>query len=100
VQSSGLPAHDSAARGGRQVIIIGAGAAGLAAAAQLKAAGITPLILEARDRIGGRILTHSMDATVGPNAMPSARVDLGAAYIHGCRWVVMLLHREALVPAG
>ncbi|MCB0210333.1 MAG: FAD-dependent oxidoreductase [Anaerolineae bacterium] len=55
------------------VIIIGAGAAGLAAAQKLKAAGREPLILEARDRLGGRIWT---DHTITP-------VELGAEFIHG-----------------
>ncbi|HRV91885.1 MAG TPA: NAD(P)/FAD-dependent oxidoreductase [Anaerolineae bacterium] len=55
------------------VIIIGAGAAGLAAAQQLKAAGVTALVLEARNRWGGRIWT---DHTYGP-------VELGAEFIHG-----------------
>jgi len=40
------------------VLIIGAGAAGLAAARELSHAGIRVIILEARDRIGGRINTH------------------------------------------
>jgi monoamine oxidase len=38
-------------------IIIGAGAAGLAAAQPLKAAGLVVMVVEARDRIGGRIQT-------------------------------------------
>ena len=57
-------------------IVIGAGAAGLAAARQLRDAGRTFLILEARDRIGGRVLT-----TIDPNtALP---IELGAEFIHG-----------------
>jgi monoamine oxidase len=55
------------------VIIIGAGAAGLAAGQRLRAAGRAPIILEARDRIGGRICT---DRTYGP-------VEVGAEFIHG-----------------
>lgn len=55
------------------VIIIGAGAAGLAAAQHLKAAGVNTLVLEARHRLGGRIWT---DHTYGP-------VELGAEFIHG-----------------
>ena len=54
------------------VVVIGAGVAGLAAAQRLKQAGITPLVLEARQRPGGRILT---DRTYGP-------VELGAEFIH------------------
>jgi monoamine oxidase len=56
------------------VIIIGAGIAGLAAARQLVNGGHLVTILEARDRIGGRIWT---DRTLG---LP---IDLGAAWIHG-----------------
>ena len=57
-------------------IIIGAGAAGLAAARELHAAGRSVLILEARDRIGGRVFT-TMDAD---SALP---VELGAEFVHG-----------------
>ena len=39
------------------VIIVGAGAAGLMAAKKLAEAGLTVQIIEARDRIGGRIHT-------------------------------------------
>jgi monoamine oxidase len=42
----------------RDVIVIGAGLAGLAAAAKLEAAGLDVLVLEAQQRVGGRI--HSM----------------------------------------
>ncbi len=41
----------------KKVIIIGAGLAGLVAAYELKRAGHEVIILEARDRIGGRVLT-------------------------------------------
>lgn len=57
------------------VIIIGAGAAGLAAARALAAAGVEALLVEARDRIGGRIWT---DHSHGPT-------ELGAEFIHGDR---------------
>lgn len=58
------------------VIVIGAGVAGLAAAQELKNHHIPALILEARNRIGGRI--H----TVSPWGVG---VDLGAAWIHGVK---------------
>ncbi|MGH8298041.1 MAG: flavin monoamine oxidase family protein [Steroidobacteraceae bacterium] len=60
----------------RDVIVIGAGAAGLAAAATLGRAGHSVLILEARDRIGGRIWTRHVPALPVP-------VELGAEFIHG-----------------
>src|SRR5688572_29690113 len=57
-------------------LILGAGAAGLAAAAELSAAGRSVCILEARNRVGGRIWTvHNPEIT--------APVDLGAEFIHG-----------------
>ena len=52
-----------------EVAVIGAGAAGLAAAAMLRAAGARTLLIEARDRIGGRAHT---DLTV-----PEAPFDRG-----------------------
>lgn len=58
------------------VLVIGAGMAGLAAAQQLQRIGRTVLVLEARKRLGGRICT---DARWG---LP---LDLGAAWIHGIR---------------
>jgi monoamine oxidase len=57
-----------------EVIIIGAGTAGLAAARDLRAAGIRSLVLEASDRIGGRV--H----TIFPDGHP---VELGAEFVHG-----------------
>lgn len=57
------------------VLILGAGAAGLAAARCL-AGSRSVLILEARDRIGGRILTHR---TID-HPLP---IDLGPEFIHG-----------------
>src|SRR3954451_19025256 len=45
----------------RDVVIIGAGAAGLTAAMELKKAGLTVAVLEARDRVGGRLWTDDID---------------------------------------
>jgi monoamine oxidase len=55
------------------VIVIGAGAAGWAASQKLVDAGLTVLMLEARPRIGGRILT--LHNTQYPT-------DLGAEFVH------------------
>ncbi|NJP12267.1 MAG: NAD(P)-binding protein [Leptolyngbyaceae cyanobacterium RU_5_1] len=59
-----------------EVIIIGAGIAGLAAASKLQSNGHDVIVLEARDRIGGRIWT---DRSLG---FP---IDLGATWIHKMR---------------
>ena len=58
------------------VVIIGAGVAGLTAAGILSAGGLRVGILEARDRIGGRILTIH-----GLAGQPHA--ELGAEFVHG-----------------
>jgi monoamine oxidase len=58
------------------VIVIGAGVAGLAAAARLGEAGRSVLLLEARDRVGGRVHTRYEPGLAAP-------VELGAEYIHG-----------------
>ncbi|HET9152501.1 MAG TPA: FAD-dependent oxidoreductase [Solirubrobacterales bacterium] len=42
------------------VVIVGAGLAGLVAARQLVAAGVRPLVVEARERVGGRLLNHEI----------------------------------------
>ena len=42
------------------VAVVGAGLAGLVAARELAAAGLRPLVLEARDRVGGRILNEEI----------------------------------------
>lgn len=61
-----------------RVIVIGAGFAGLAAARELKDRGCEPIILEARDRVGGRCWTETV--TVGGKEYP---LDIGAGWIHG-----------------
>ncbi len=58
------------------VIIIGAGAAGLVAAAELARAGRRALLVDARDRVGGRIWSHVEPGLAVP-------VELGAEFIHG-----------------
>ena len=55
-------------------IVIGAGVAGLTAARLLADAGRRVVVLEARDRVGGRVWTDRTDGSV---------TDLGASWIHG-----------------
>jgi monoamine oxidase len=70
------------------VVIIGAGASGLAAACTLSSAGLNVCVLEARDRIGGRIYTHHDPSTETP-------VELGAEFVHGRRPEIMDLVRRS-----
>ena len=58
----------------KEVIIIGSGVSGISCARKLQKKGIKCVILEARNRIGGRIL--SMDFN-------QQTLDLGAQFIHG-----------------
>jgi monoamine oxidase len=58
------------------VLVIGAGAAGVCAARTLRDAGLDVVVVEARERIGGRIFTQRDSATPVP-------IELGAEFIHG-----------------
>ncbi|PWT89541.1 MAG: hypothetical protein C5B55_11220 [Blastocatellia bacterium] len=57
-------------------LILGAGAAGLAAATEMSRGGLRTIIIEARDRIGGRIYTRH-------NRTSSVPIELGAEFVHG-----------------
>ncbi|MFH7245558.1 MAG: flavin monoamine oxidase family protein [Spirulina sp.] len=59
----------------KRIVVIGAGLAGLAAARELQGNGHDVVVVEARDRIGGRVWTSSKWA--------DAPLDLGASWIHG-----------------
>jgi monoamine oxidase len=58
------------------VIVVGAGVAGLAAAGELTAAGLSARVLEARNRVGGRVFTESVPGFPLP-------IELGAEFVHG-----------------
>jgi monoamine oxidase len=70
------------------VIVIGAGAAGLAAAGELVRSGRSVVLLEARDRVGGRIWTRTEPALAVP-------LELGAEFIHGHAPLTRALLAEA-----
>ena len=58
------------------VVVIGAGAGGLSAAVELSRQGRSVCVMEARDRVGGRIFTRSEPGVPVP-------LELGAEFIHG-----------------
>jgi len=59
-----------------EVVVVGAGFAGLAAARRLSDAGVRVLVLESRDRVGGRALTEY-------GLVPGVPLELGAQMVHG-----------------
>ncbi|MEO8085301.1 MAG: NAD(P)/FAD-dependent oxidoreductase [Bacteroidota bacterium] len=75
----------------KSVLIIGAGACGLAAARQLVGEGIHVTILEGRDRIGGRICTLTDSEFTKP-------IEAGAEFIHGDLPVTLSLLKEYSIP--
>lgn len=70
------------------LLIIGAGAAGLLAAREVSRAGRTVALLEARTRVGGRIHTFQEGGFTAP-------VEGGAEFIHGAAPLTRALLREA-----
>jgi monoamine oxidase len=58
------------------VVVVGAGVAGLAAASELARSGLSVTIVEARDRIGGRVFTQRDPVLQTP-------IEFGAEFIHG-----------------
>lgn len=74
------------------VLVVGAGAAGLAAARELTRAGRQVVLLEARDRIGGRIFSQRDERS-------PLSIELGAEFVHGMPPDLMqVLDRHQIVP--
>ena len=72
--------------GGMRVVVVGAGLAGLTAAVDLAAAGAEVTVLEARDRVGGRM--HGIPVSA------SVVADGGAAYLGVQHTELLALMRE------
>ncbi|KAK0424551.1 hypothetical protein QR680_008720 [Steinernema hermaphroditum] len=64
----------------KKVVVIGAGASGLAAARKLRDFGLEVIVLEARPRFGGRVMSYRCIKGGG-----KACADLGAMFITGMR---------------
>lgn len=69
------------------IAIVGAGAAGLAAAELVAASGLKGVVLEARDRLGGR--AHTIRTPIGP-------IDLGCEWLHSADKNPLAARVEAL----
>ncbi len=57
------------------VLVVGAGMAGLTAARALAERGVRVLVVEARDRVGGRVMSRAVES--------GDVVELGAEFVHG-----------------
>ena len=74
-----------------EVAVVGAGIAGLTAARKLVAAGKDALVIEARDRVGGRTLNHNVTA---PGASPGTIVEIGGQWVGPTQDHVLALIQE------
>jgi monoamine oxidase len=72
----------------KTILVVGAGVAGLAAARELASHGFEPLVLEARGRCGGRVLSVRDPDSPVP-------VELGAEFVHGVHPALWDLLRES-----
>ena len=68
------------------VVVVGAGVAGLSAAQSLTGAGLSVVVLEARDRVGGRLLNHELAS--------GGTVELGGQWVGPKQLRVNALIRE------
>lgn len=82
----------AAVAAGYDLIIVGGGAAGLAAARRLSTRGLRVLLLEARDRLGGRVHTLRFPDLPLP-------VETGAEFVHGLPRPTWDIIRAAPLPA-
>ena len=73
------------------MIVVGGGAAGLAAAAALCRRGVEVTLLEARDRLGGRVDTR-------PDPVLGVALERGAEFVHGRPETTLALARRAHAP--
>lgn len=71
-----------------EVVVVGAGMAGLAAARALRRAGLDATVLEARDRLGGRVCSLHEKGLGAP-------IELGPEFVHGLAQPTLALAHEA-----
>src|SRR3954470_18827643 len=82
--------HDAVAAGSRQgslpgavdVVVVGGGISGLVAARRLAQRGPGGLLREARDRVGGRVLNHTLSRAGGGETIESGGAFVGPTQDH------------------
>jgi monoamine oxidase len=67
----------SSLRRSADVVVVGAGIAGLVAARRIAARGVSVVVLEARGRVGGRVFNQDL----GANGFPGRVVELGGQFV-------------------
>ena len=63
-----------------KALVLGAGISGIAAARELAALGFSVHVIEARERIGGRIHTITSE-----ELKQGCGIDIGGAFLHGIK---------------
>ncbi len=94
-----------AGRAEADVVVVGAGLAGLTAGRELQRAGYSVLVVEARDRVGGRVLSHSLAGgdvvdVGGQFVGPAQRHVLGLAAELGVATVPIFTKGRTLLELG
>src|SRR6188472_2091064 len=72
------------------VVVVGAGISGLVAARQVARSGRSVLVVEARDRVGGRVLNHRLGS--------GAVIESGGAFVGPTQDHIIALANELKVP--
>lgn len=72
------------------VVVVGGGISGLVAARQVARSGKSVLVVEARSRVGGRVLNHQLDS--------GETIESGGAFIGPTQTHIAALARELKVP--
>lgn len=88
--------HGSEREKKHRIIVVGAGLAGLTAAITLKDKGWEVLVLEANNRVGGRVLTYRG----APFSSPDLYTEMGASFIDASHYELLTLANRFDIPVA